>query len=479
MLDKLKNLPHDFEIAPYETQIRQWLERNRNQGANALRILLILSQQPGETGSGVFLKEVANELQALGFQVFLLAAHYRPLTREDFPVLTDEQIYTVIFNDGQNSEVAEMSFAIPGMSPDMPYVHHPFYSLSDAQIGEYVAVWVHKIRAMVEKINPDIIHVNHLWFMPGVARLAAPYLPIVGTAHGTGYKLLDTLPRYRPIVISGVKRLDATTAVSEETATLSTQGYGLKHAKVIGNGYDPEKFHIVPHPADRHSQLQTFDADIEIPNDWNRLVVYVGKFAWYKGLQFLIRAAKQYTTYNDYKVLTVIVGKGSPEVTQQLIDMIAKEQLQDHIVMLGQLPYAKVGKIVNLADVFVLPSIYEAFGIVLLEALACGIRCVAADHLGPHYFVPQILRDKGYVSLIPPLSHPREDISAYDAEANQYINDMANAVQFQLDQPTTISIREAISDAVGHLTWRHCTNLLITIYRDVISNRVNDLEEAI
>src|SRR5690348_14696671 len=165
------------------TLVEQWLaETTEFTVEKSLRVLIVLSQQPSETGSGVYLREVVSELQKLGHKPYLLAAYYRPLSNVDFPILSNNQIYTMIFNNTGNSDIAEISFPIPGMSLDMPYLHVPFRELSDGMLNEYCIAWIRKLRSVVEKVRPHIIHVNHLWLLPGIARLAVPWIPIVATS---------------------------------------------------------------------------------------------------------------------------------------------------------------------------------------------------------------------------------------------------------------------------------------------------------
>jgi len=120
--------------------------------ATSLRVLIILSQQPSETGSGVYLKEVVEELRELGHVPYLLAAHYRPLSSSDFPSLSDDQIFTLIFSNHENTDDAEISFPIPGMSLDMPYLHVNFRDLTPEMLDEYCTVWLKKIRQVVNLV---------------------------------------------------------------------------------------------------------------------------------------------------------------------------------------------------------------------------------------------------------------------------------------------------------------------------------------
>src|SRR5260370_14810410 len=72
-----------------QLMMQKWLaETAEIMKLGSLRVLIVLSQQPSGTGSGIFLREVVDELQKLGHRPYLLAAHYPPLSTIDFPSLS-------------------------------------------------------------------------------------------------------------------------------------------------------------------------------------------------------------------------------------------------------------------------------------------------------------------------------------------------------------------------------------------------------
>ena len=119
----------------------------------------------------------------------------------------------------------------------------------------------------------------------------------------------------------------------------------------------------------------------------NFFVLFVGKFADFKGIDILLDASKKYEDYiyaQGKKVLTIIVGSGSLE--QQL-----KKQASDlnlintHFV--GKKGIQEICDLQNLADVSVVPSRNEPFGLVVLEGLACGHPVIGTNSGG----IPDIL----------------------------------------------------------------------------------------
>lgn len=436
--------------------------------ATSLRILIILSQQPSETGSGVYLKEVVEELRELGHVPYLLAAHYRPLSNADFPSLSNEQIFTLIFSNHENAGDAEISFPIPGMSLDMPYLHVNFRDLTPEMLNEYRTAWLKKIWRVVDLIHPDIIHINHLWLLPGIVREVVSWVPVVATSHGTDYKLLVDAPAFKPLVLPGVQQLDAVMPVSGEIAHIVHTVFGVSSEKIqiVGNGHNHGLFFVRP-PGSGRKELERLLSNFDVDLPGKKIVLCVGKFAGYKGVPYLIQAAKIYSPMYQNKVLTLIVGEGSPGAKAELERLIRELELERSVLLTGKVPYQAVSLLMNEADVYVMPSINEPFGLVLLEALACGVRSVAARRGGPAFFVPPVLLEKDLAHLVEPLALlEREQPDATDTQ--RYIADLASAIARQLSFPRDERDRQCIADAVKDQTWAARTKEIVEVYTSAI-----------
>jgi len=470
-LSELKSLSHNnqsWHVLAKRPEAQKWLRDTADLTVtNALRILIVLSQQPDETGSGVYLREVASELQNQDHRVYILAAQYRLISKIDFPNFNTEQVFTMAFDNGMNSEVSEIKFPIPGMSLDMPYLHKPFHLLVEKELEEYCKEWVYKIRMIVSAIKPQIIHVNHLWFMPGIASVAAPYLPIVGTYHGSEFNIINKKPSFAPLLLPGIRRLHMIMAGSKDSAQEAQQAFKIssKQMRLIGNGYNPSLFKVLPQHDVKPTLMELLKTNP--PRfQWKKLVLYVGKLASYKGLPYLLNAAKLYNSERD-DILTLIVGGGSKQVRKELNNLIGDLGLSGKVLLLEKIPYQKVNLIMNSADVFVLPSIKEAFGLVLLEALACGVRAVAAARGGAPFFIPNELLKRKYVSLVQPLKIENK-YSPDPSDEDRYINDLSTAIQLQINSTLEEWERQFIAKSISDLTWSSRAELISQVYFEAI-----------
>jgi len=130
------------------------------------------------------------------------------------------------------------------------------------------------------------------------------------------------------------------------------------------------------------------------------VAVFVGRLVWEKGVYDLIYALKKMVLYDEARHFKLLMIGEGPEQTK--IEKLVKELgLQDHVKVIGKIPYVKIHEIYQLSDLFILPSIptrswQEQFGMVLVESMASG-KPIISTLSGS---IPEILGDVGI--LVPP-----------------------------------------------------------------------------
>lgn len=134
---------------------------------------------------------------------------------------------------------------------------------------------------------------------------------------------------------------------------------------VIPNGFYPERFDPIPKGALFRDRYKIGASE--------RLVVFAGRLASNKGLTVLVDAFSQLEAKNTRLVLA---GEDQGW-SQRLVEQATRLGVADRLVFTGHLDDATYRSCLAASDVFVLPSEWEAFGIVLAEAMACGVPCVA------------------------------------------------------------------------------------------------------
>ena len=180
---------------------------------------------------------------------------------------------------------------------------------------------------------------------------------------------------FGPLIVSLYKRTIGTYTVSRADQIITTTNtYGAtsrvvwqEDADIIPNAVDAHRFN----PNNDGTWVrEKFDLD-----EHEKLVMYVGRIVYHKGLEYFVRSAKHLGP--DVKHLLVGTGDFRPELER----IIEEEDIEDKVMFAGRVPNEDLPDYYTAADVCVLPSVsrLEAFGIVALEAMASGTPVIVSD----------------------------------------------------------------------------------------------------
>ncbi len=425
----------------------------------AVTVLMLLCQKIGSTGSGIVLKEMVDRSAVAGADFVVLCGGYA----EDEPSRLFARQPRYLDCARFDAEPPEgFPFAIAGMSNRMPYRSVAFRELSVGQLETYVEVWSRRIRRLIDRFQPHVLHVHHLWLLAAVAAMESDGIPIVVSVHGTDLFRADDSPHLYDLVRPWASRIHAVLALTRESAAEVSSRYPTlqQRIRVFGNGYNPELFQV--RPKDDRSWMEGFPwQDVA----GRRVVLTVAKYDRRKGIEWLIRALARLAGQEQTRPLLIVAGSGPEAERDRYLRLAAELAVAEDMVLLGAVPYERVAALMQRADVFVLPAYREPFGLVILEALACGCPVVATDQAGPAEFVPAELRRRGDALLIPGLSC-EEPLAA---EADGFVERLAAAVSQQIGSPCGSDRRVAIAKTVEHLTWNGYVRRLGTLYRELLT----------
>ena len=326
------------------------------------------------SGSGTYTRNIAVHLMKKGHEISIVL----PENTTRFSGIPGVKMYPVFFSHEET-----IADALPFNFPC--FTTHPrsimsFFDLDDNQLEAYLSAFEKAINKAVEEFKPDIIHAQHVWLLCWLARKTG--IPYVVTAHGTdlmGYQRSARFTKYADEAAAGAKRI---ITISNDNDELVHELFpGCKDKTVfMRNGYDPERFYPEPITKERFSEM--FGINLQ-----DKLVLFVGKLAHFKGVDVLIDAAPMYEGKRPGDVVTMIAGDG--ELALQL-----KKQAEDlnlkHVYFMGHLDVSQLRGLYSIADVSVVPSRREPFGLVAVEALACGSTVIATNQGG----LPDIINDE-------------------------------------------------------------------------------------
>lgn len=225
-------------------------------------------------------------------------------------------------------------------------------------------------------LAPEVVHV-HDWLTVLAGRAALHLHPsarfavtIHDTAHGKHFGQLTPPNQYAAFLERYVgAEAGLVICCSEHVRQELLQEYHVPPAKIaiIPCGVASRRFQI-------DADLRAFSQLFAAPSD--RLMLYVGRLDTEKGLPHLLEALAQVLLVIPQARL-VIAGKGA--LHQSLLERARELQIADRVSFAGYLHDEPLAALYQCAEVLVVPSLYEPFGIVALEGMACGKPVVASD----------------------------------------------------------------------------------------------------
>ncbi len=250
-----------------------------------------------------------------------------------------------------------------------------------------------ELKKILKKDEPDLLHL-HLW-NPGSCRYAF-------WAKGKKQTRIVTT-EHDPFPLQGIKKNFKKNALAKTTHTITVSEANYRQMlkwypelknrmSIIHNGIDLEAFekelmHFTTQ--EKHKiRTQLFEAKSD-----DTVLLTIAALHPRKGLKYLLKAMRKIIEQKNSTKL-VIIGEG-PE-KPELEKLINKLKIQDRVKLLGH--QENIPKMLKSSDLFVLPSIKEAFGLVLLEAMAAQVPIVATNVGG----IPEIVEDRKNGFLVEP-----------------------------------------------------------------------------
>lgn len=291
-------------------------------------------------GSGVVATELGKALASRGHEVHFIA--YAPPQRLAH---IDERVYF--------HEVNVTSY---------PLFKYPPYSL--ALTGKMVDA--------VRYEELDLLHVHYAIPHAASAVMAREvlqrhnlYVPVVTTLHGTDITLVGQDPTFAPVVAYSIDESDGVTAVSNYLRNETLEHFNVhREIEVIPNFIDTERFY--------HQEKDHFKRAL-CPNG-EKVIVHVSNFREVKRATDVVRTFANLRR-DDVPVKLLMVGDGP--------DRGRAEQLARDLGVYRDTRFLgkqePVEEILSIADVFMIPSGSETFGLAALEAMACRVPVVSSD----------------------------------------------------------------------------------------------------
>ncbi len=294
---------------------------------------------PAFGGSGVVATELGKALAKEGHQVHFIT--YNQPSRLDF--LNENLFY---------HEVEFRSY---------PLFEYPPYELALAS----------KMVSVVKNERLDLLHVHYAIPHASAAYMAKQilkthgiYIPVITTLHGTDITLVGRDASYEPVVTFSINQSDGVTSVSRDLKKETYEFFDIQnHIEVIPNFIDLEKF--------KKQKKDHFKKAI-CPHG-ESLIVHTSNFRKVKRIGDVMQVF--YNIHKEIPSKLLMIGDG-PE--RSVAEQEARELgIVDDVRFLGKLE--AVEEVLSVADLFLMPSEKESFGLAALEAMACEVPVVSSN----------------------------------------------------------------------------------------------------
>lgn len=228
-----------------------------------------------------------------------------------------------------------------------------------------------KMVSVVKNEKLDLLHVHYAIPHASAAYMAKQILktqgiviPVVTTLHGTDITLVGKDPSYEPVVTFSINQSDGVTAVSADLKKETFEHFKITNEiEVIPNFIDLEKF--------KKQKKDHFKRAI-CPNN-EALIVHTSNFRKVKRIPDVIQVFSNIRKAVPSKLLMIGDGPERDAAEQQCREMA----ICDDVRFLGKLE--AVEEVLSVADLFLLPSEKESFGLSALEAMACEVPVISSN----------------------------------------------------------------------------------------------------
>lgn len=389
-------------------------------------------------GMNVYVREITHYLGRRG-------VHVDVFTRSQ-----DEHVPQILHDLGYGNRVVHL--------PSGP--EHP---LPKKELASYLPQFVEGIMNFAEEkgIQYDLIHSNYWMSGVAAAKLKETWnIPVVHMFHTLG--LMKNRVAQSEAEMEGDYRAEGERQVLEIAdqiiaATLAERAQleFLYHA-------DKDKITIIP-PGVDISHFYPIPADeakcaIDVPKE-DRMLLYVGRIEPLKGVDTLIRAIahmRKTGVMEQYPHSLAIIG-GDPDAVPEdmnsemsrLQNLCYKLGLQDMVVFLGKRSQASLPYYYSAAEVLVMPSHYESFGMVALEAMACGTPVVASQVGGLAFLI-------------------QDGVTGFVVPGGDYLALSERLTQLLSQPELRARLGQQAADYAKDYAWENITNRMIDLYNEVL-----------
>lgn len=323
------------------------------------------------TGAGTVIEGVARELIELGHEVKVIFPDAGIASADSEKYYDNPDLFHIIRFPATHKGITFETFPLMIADPNPRAPNARTYKdLTDDELAALIDLFTTEFSSVIGEFKPDIVETEHAWLMGYVfSKLGVPY--VVGT-HNSDQMGFRYDKRMRPYAIECAQKARYLFSINEGAIDELSAMYEIPRERIIyfPNGYDQNLFK--PKQVDRKAVFERYGMheDPELP-----VITCVAKLSKTKGIDTLIEA----NAIIQAKLPCTILIFGSGKLEDVYPDGPPLPSQLTNIRFMGHQPPAVIAEYNNIADLSVLPSRSEGFGVAALEAMGCGVPVIATD----------------------------------------------------------------------------------------------------
>ena len=345
-----------------------------------------------------------------------------------------------------------------------PY-DNPVFDKTDDKLKAVLKTLSTCIHMNADEVDADVVHC-HTWYahFAGIVAKLCYGIPLIITTHsleplrpwkreqlGRGYDASSWIEK------TAIEMADALIAVSEETKDDVLKYFDVDEnkVKVIYNGIRLNEYVVT----EKTSTLDKFNIDKSKP-----YVLFVGRITRQKGIIHLVNAIKYIDP--ETQIILCAGAPDTPEIAKEMEDSVNQvKKTRKNVIWIDEmLPKEEIIQLYSHADVFCCPSIYEPFGIINIEAMACKTAVVASAVGGIKEVVVH-----GETGILVPVE--QQNVAPFEPiNPDKFAKDLANGVNKVINNKV---LRESMAEkgrkrVEEHFDWVAIAKQVEELYKSLI-----------
>ena len=402
-----------------------------------MRVLHVLTQLPAKTGSGVYFANLISAFKAAGAEnaaIYGAEEKHRDLIDVD-----TDRTYKVLY------DTEEVPFHICGMSDEMPYKSTIYSEMSEDEIDTMLNAFLKRLLKAKEEFKPELVISHHLMFLTDLVREVFPDVKVVGISHGTDMRQIMQHRRFLAR-LTHLKELDQVLTVTpaEHEQIEDILGIAKEKIHLVGGAYNDKVFY----PSTKAKSDDTIR------------LMFAGKITESKGV-FALAAVLPYLEKNHDNIELHIIGNASKDDKER---MMMEANYSKNLYIRDAENQLLMAEDLRRSDIFILPSYFEALGLVAIEALACHKLVVASEIDGLRMLLGEKLTHSGIIEFTE-LPRIYDVDKPYQEDVPSYVERLAAKIEKQIARLDKNLFTEEISLALHEYSWLNLGKRILNIIK--------------